>query len=260
MKANRNKVFISAPFSLDWSTVMNFAQTVKNKGAGVYFWDRKSEYDQEKFDYCDTVIFLLPGNKCEAGFRELPVGLRAELRRAYVQSKNILIGYKADSGKYYFYDTETNGQYIKRIWGTVGALDRIVEKTEKAKDELQNLSWIGKRVKGFEECSSVTYLRRLGEIGKVLVYDPSEDSICVEFLDGTTLWYSAEKAKKYIVESRTDDVKRLMRMVNNSSYGVFVSNPCAEVKLPKGLIGSVGHKGTPGVDGIEFDERLLLML
>ena len=259
MQANRNSVFISAPINLDWSTVMNFAQTVKNKGANVYFWDRQrqSKYDQEKFDYCDTVIFLLPDNKCEAGFRELPVGLKAELRRAYSQSKNILIGYKADSGKYYFYDTETNGQYIKRICGTVGALDRIVEKTEKAKDELQNLSWIGKRVRGFEECSSVTYLRRLGEIGKVRVYDPSEDSICVEFLDGTTLWYSAEKAKKYIVESRTDDV---MRIVNNSTYGLYATNPCAEIKLPKGPIGSVGHKGTPGVDGIEFDERLLLML
>lgn len=188
MKANKNKVFISAPNSLNWSTIMNFAQTVINKGADVYFWDRESKYGQKEFDSCDTVVFLLPNNKFEAGHKELPIGLRNELQRAYAQSKQILLGYKTSNGSYNFYDTNTNGQYIQGISGTACALDRIVERTKK------------------------------------------------------------------------EIAKSAMNIAQNSTYGIFVPNPCDEVKLPKGIIGSVGHKGTPGVAGIEFDERLLLML
>jgi hypothetical protein len=45
----------------------------------------------------------------------------------------------------------------------------------------------------------------------------------------------------------------------NSRYGI-AGNPCAEIELPKGPTGYSGRPGVQGVNGIEFDERLLLMM
>lgn len=271
------KVFISAPISLDWSTVWSFGATA-HKTCDVFHWDRTSEYDQNLFDSCDTVIFLLPNNRFESRHIDLPTGLKSELRRAYEQSKNILLGYKNLFGEHQFFETETNGQYIKAIPGTEGALKRIVEKTEK---KCQGFDWVGKKIRAFDY--SKEYLSNMwndriknfvGQIGKVVKYNTDDNSIKVEFgaFGEFVFWYPADLAKEHIVDEN-GAILAAWKMASPSIYGVdnsnrrvYVPNPWAEIELPKVIklpskeIGSIGHPGKMGVDGDPFDERLILML
>ena len=49
------------------------------------------------------------------------------------------------------------------------------------------------------------------------------------------------------------------KIMINSRYGV-AGNPCSEIELPKGPTGFSGRPGIAGVQGFDYDERLLLMI
>lgn len=85
---------------------------------------------------------------------------------------------------------------------------------------------------------------------------------------------SATSGSFQIYSAHTDGVsiagiqrtyRDIFKIRPNVSYQ-STKNPCAEIELPKGPTGysgrpgPIGHQGAPGVDGIEFDERLLLMM
>lgn len=116
-----NKIYISAPIATDWSTVMRFQDKLKQKFTDVKVWDRESRYKQEDFDNAGHVVFILPDNKFKAEYHQLPVGLKAELSRAYATNKKVYVAYKSKDG-YFIYDTRTNGKNIEGIGGTA---DRI---------------------------------------------------------------------------------------------------------------------------------------
>jgi hypothetical protein len=180
----QSKVFISAPISVDWSTVQRFEKEITKRNLKVSYWERWSKYSNSDLDSSDAVVFILPRNKFKATHNELPIGLKAELSRAYAASKKIYIGYETSTGSCNIYDTITDGKYIEGLTGT-------------ANDIYEDL----------------------------------------------------------------DLLRSAKKIATNSLYGVHIhsSNPCAEIELPKGPTGFSGRPGIAGVDGIEFDERLLLM-
>jgi hypothetical protein len=91
------------------------------------------------------------------------------------------------------------------------------------------------------------------------IYNTETNGMYINAISGT--------ANK-IFECNTNEVsqKTLDRLTDkimvNSRYGIAgnVGNPCLEIELPKGPTGFSGRPGIAGVDGIEFDERLLLMI
>ena len=180
-----SKVFISAPISVDWSTVMEFASVVKEAGGNPQYWVRDTSYNQREFDASNSVVFILPGNAWEKSQHGLPKGLKSELSRAYASGKNIYIGYITSRGEHNIYCADSNGMDIKGIQGSSSAFE--------------------------EQMTANRYAERV--------------------------------------------------MVN-STYGAWGKNSCSEIELPlpKGPTGFSGRPGIAGVDGIEFDERLLLMM
>ena len=117
------KVFISAPISVDWSTVMEFASIVKEAGGNPQYWIRDNPYNQREFDASNSVIFLLPGNAWEKSQHGLPKGLKSELSRAYASGKNIYIGYITSRGEHNIYCADSNGMDIKGIQGSSSAFE-----------------------------------------------------------------------------------------------------------------------------------------
>jgi len=115
-------VYISAPISMDWSTVSKYKMELEVRGLNVYLWDRTSKYSQSDFDNCRSVVFLLPKNKFKASHSDLPVGLQRELSCAYAQDKDIYIGYQTSNGDYNFYEADTNGVKIEGISRTSGSI------------------------------------------------------------------------------------------------------------------------------------------
>ena len=188
----QSKVFISAPISIDWSTVQCFEKVIKRKNLKVAYWERWSTYSNSDLDSSDAVVFLLPKNKFEATNQELPIGLKAELSRAYAQSKKIYVGYETSSGCYNIYNANTDGKWIKAQSGTANDMYGELEKLRSAKKVVQNSRY-----------------------GALEYPDYSDHHLDIHIHRGST--------------SRI------------------------------GCVGPIGHQGTQGVAGIEFDERLLLM-
>ena len=116
------RIFISAPIDREWSTVLRFSGKLQKAGLVPVFWDRKPRYDQEEFDACDGVLFLLPGNLFSAAHDQLPIGLKSELSRAYALGKPVYVGYTTNNGRDNIYYAETNGKWIKGEAGTADEL------------------------------------------------------------------------------------------------------------------------------------------
>jgi hypothetical protein len=115
----QNNVFISAPISVDWSTVQRFESELKQRGKiKVRYWERWSQYNQNDLDSSDAVVFILPNNKFKATYNELPIGLKSEVARAYALNKRIYIGYETSTGSFNIYNANTDGKYIDGISGT----------------------------------------------------------------------------------------------------------------------------------------------
>jgi hypothetical protein len=122
-----NKVFISAPISVGWSTVDEFRCVLENGGlVNVRVWDRSSRYDQSEFDSSDAVVFILPKNKFEAAHSDLPIGLKSELSRAYATGKKVYIGYVTSEGRHKIYNADTNGSWIKGISGSANEIFKFL--------------------------------------------------------------------------------------------------------------------------------------
>ena len=108
-----SKIFISAPLALDWSTVTRFKSLLKKKGFEVKCWDRKHYYDESLLNESDAVVFLLPDNSFKCSESSLPIGLRAELSRAYALDKPLFVGYiRSSDGQAAIYEAEYNGKFI----------------------------------------------------------------------------------------------------------------------------------------------------
>jgi len=136
MKAS--KIFISAPISIDWSTVQCFESEIKKRGFGVSYWERWSKYSNTDLDSSAAVVFILPKNQFECGHSELPIGLKTELSRAYAQGKKIYLGYVTSTGSYNIYDVNTNGKYIKGISGTANDIYGDLKSQDNASQFLED--------------------------------------------------------------------------------------------------------------------------
>ena len=130
-------IFISAPISLKWDTVLSFGEAISKQSkvlVKVNAWDRKQKYIEEDLDKSDAVVFLLPNNDFRCVHSEMPLGLRVELARAYALNKPIFVGYLTTSGSYNIYDVETDGKLIKGVTGTAGNIyDTILRPEPKKK-------------------------------------------------------------------------------------------------------------------------------
>jgi hypothetical protein len=124
----RSKVFISAPISVDWSTVACFESEIRKNSIDtrVSYWDRNSRYDQNDLDSADAVVFILPKNQFAVISNQLPVGLKSELSRAYALGKSIYVGYTTGGGKHNIYNAATDGWNIQGIAGTVNNIYTIL--------------------------------------------------------------------------------------------------------------------------------------
>jgi hypothetical protein len=136
MKAD--KVFFSAPISMDWGIVYNFMETLAAKNLTPVYWNRSAVYDESKFNECGTIVFLLPGNRTSGSNVNIPVGMRRELHEAWLQQKDIYIGEIID-GNYHFYEAHvefhghsfsirTNGLTCNSIYNNI---KRKLEKQHK---------------------------------------------------------------------------------------------------------------------------------
>ena len=125
MKASRKQVFISAPQSLDWDTVMKFKRKLINGDVIAKNWDRiPGSYRQSDFNKSDAVLFLLPKNKFRYTKDELPIGLEVELSRACALSKPLFIGYITTTGSYNIYNAKFDGIKIEGVTGTADDIFR----------------------------------------------------------------------------------------------------------------------------------------
>lgn len=139
----RNKVFISAPIAVGWSTVDEFRCVLENGGlVDVRVWDRGTRYDQSDFDSSDAVVFILPKNKFSATQDELPIGLKSELSRAFAMGKEVFIGYVTSEGRHKIYSADTNGKWIKGNTGSAGSIFNALS-AKKAWDKIATNSAYG---------------------------------------------------------------------------------------------------------------------
>lgn len=139
--ASNNKVFISAPISVDWSTVMEFAKSVQNTGGKPVYWERNTRYIQKDFDTADSVVFILPNNNFNMHRFNLPIGLQSELERAFETGKSIYVGYIRSNGNHSIYRAGTDGYSIAGRSGTSGRLKRDLESIKAAKRIAMNSNY-----------------------------------------------------------------------------------------------------------------------
>lgn len=135
----QNKVFISAPIAMEWSTVLSYKSKLDALGFDVKLWDRNfRNYRKEDFDSADTVVILLPNNKFNGSQRDLPIGVCKEISDAYAQSKSIFIGYTPNSGVPEFYragvELGTRGYFtIRGEGGSTNAIRILAANVDKQK-------------------------------------------------------------------------------------------------------------------------------
>jgi hypothetical protein len=196
----------------------------------ISFWDRKSQYDQNLFDYADAVVFILPNfsfdsTKVKLGY-EIPIGVRSELNLAIKQEKKICIAYKTASDEINIYNVSyTVGRIPKdyTIKGIAGTSNEFGEWVEA-------LGLVGISLK--ENSKSVT----------------KQDF----FIDAQA------ELEKMINQSELE--KMAIRLIQNSTYGAFgeLDHPSKfeQVKFP--TVRQVYANLIPNPD--YRDERLLLML
>ena len=129
-----SKIYISAPMSVDWSTVHSVIKQIKSDtGITPKFWDRINSYNDNDLNDADHVVFILPNNKWKAERGKLSKGIARELELAVIQNKKIYIVYKPASGiSHKIYEAESDGYYIKGIASTVGKLvDRVAQENQR---------------------------------------------------------------------------------------------------------------------------------
>jgi hypothetical protein len=220
MKTN-NKVFISAPIAVDWSTVIEFSHTIISGGGVPVFWNRKENYDQEAFNDSHSVVFILPKNKFQAMQDELPIGLKSELSRAYKMQKVIYIGYITTSGNYNIYAACTDGKEIKGLQGTA--------------QRFSNWMTLNKSESDYE-------------LSKKL--KKASDKIAINSAYGAY-------AGKVFVPNPCDEIEL---PTAKQIYGSTIPKIPLSERYSKGAIGTNGKSGVIGEDGYDYDIRLLLML
>lgn len=219
MKAN--KIFISAPLAMNWSTVLQYCRRLDGKNIKPVAWDRESKYDQDAFDECGSVIFILPKAQFSATVDELPTGMKRELARAYEQSKQIYIGYRSMDGEHRIYEAETDGKLY--ISGT-GKVDSIFQKIQNRLE--------------YDKAAKV-----------------ASNGMYGAFVMSTGIEYG-ELDHPGNSKKLSDSLQLLPKAMK--IYGSAI--PVFE-RYSKGAIGELGPIGTPGVMGEDgYDERLLLGL
>lgn len=218
-----NRVFISAPSELDWSTVKRFGQKLVDNKIVAVSWYRNLKYDQGLFDECSSVIFLLPGNRFSLAKDDLPLVQRRELISARSQSKKIYVGYCG-----IIYEANTDGDYISGISGTPNSIFTNIGK-ENAKEALRmNKS-------GMNVNMNSTY----GSFVNDTLYGE---------LDHPGNGMKFNQIDKPIYESTIPKSIPLSERYSKGSYG------------NKGPIGTNGKPGVMGDDGYDYDVRLLFGL
>ena len=148
-----NKVFISAPITTDWGTVMEFAISIRRLGGDPIYWDRESSYDQNKFEEADSVVFILPGNNFRMSQYGLPIGVKAELFNAFSAKKNIYLGFIHSTNSHKIYLAKTDGRDIQGVSGSEGSL-KILLGAIRATDNIIANSTYGAWVEN--PCAEVT--------------------------------------------------------------------------------------------------------
>lgn len=116
------KVYISAPLSLDWKTVDLFKRTIDNT-FDVRVWDRNfNNFIESDFRLSDSVLFLLPNNGFQSSLSSLPIGVRKEAEKARDMKKKIYVGYITTAGDYNIYNASISSAHIEAISGTANSI------------------------------------------------------------------------------------------------------------------------------------------
>jgi len=114
-----NKVYISAPISLSWSTVSRTKEILESHFGNVSVWDRDfNNYRPGDFGNANIVVFCLPGLKFSYEVSGLPVGVRKEVKEAISYGKQMYIAYVTSDGFQRIYKARLNGSKIEGIAGT----------------------------------------------------------------------------------------------------------------------------------------------
>jgi hypothetical protein len=108
-----NKIYISAPLSTEWSDVAQLAGRLQYNFTDVRYWDRR-QYKPEDFDKADDVVFMLPHNSVSWYIKDLPAGVKKEVREAVGAGKRIHIAYRNPlSGNYEITEAKIDGGFDK---------------------------------------------------------------------------------------------------------------------------------------------------
>jgi hypothetical protein len=74
-----NKIYISAPLTREWSDVFQLRERLQINFKDVRTWNR-NVYKPEDFDKADDVVFMLPHNSVSWYIKDLPAGVKKEVR------------------------------------------------------------------------------------------------------------------------------------------------------------------------------------
>jgi hypothetical protein len=108
-----NKIYISAPLTREWSDVFQLRERLQINFKDVRTWNR-NVYKPEDFDKADDVVFMLPHNSVSWYIKDLPAGVKKEVREAVSAGKRIHIAYKSPlSGNYEITEAKIDGGFDK---------------------------------------------------------------------------------------------------------------------------------------------------
>ena len=139
MRADKKaRVYFSVPLTLSMNDVKEYEKKFKGKKTLINYWDRKWGYNEKVFDAADAVVIFTPNNKFNFSDSILPTGVRAELREAIAQDKNIYMAYRTASNEYNIYEVDysiIDGKiHVSGISGTKKDYDSLYEHIEDTTD------------------------------------------------------------------------------------------------------------------------------
>lgn len=124
------KVYISAPISIPWETVLKVRDNLVSTGIGVSVWNRGTKYSISISDY-DAIVFILPNMKWQHTINGLPSGIKSEVSRAVFLNKPIYIAYTPiNESTPTIYNAKHNLGIITGIQGTGNSIHKTQQDKE----------------------------------------------------------------------------------------------------------------------------------
>lgn len=120
-------ISIIAPASISIEKVQKVVKKLTEAKHDVWYWDRKTPYDNFYIKHCDAVVIFNEDNYFNYSLDNLPISCISEVKKAKKRNALIFTAYTTCNGKTNVYSADITENSLRSVSGSA---DKIITNSE----------------------------------------------------------------------------------------------------------------------------------